>query len=223
MAQEKQRSIKPEKRPEPEKPKREPIDIKNHSGKEVVITIENAEINVTHSGAKGDFSGANFEIKNKDNNSPIAFPNMGNNAAAAAPAGYPPAMAPANYGAPMGGNMMPQANPAASGVENILSIDEQRSIIEELRTLKGELQNLQQNQNDGSASQGGKPEGQRRTLEDYLEEQRKKKEEKMKSYGSKFKIIGSNRQRMEAEVLDDGVFVTGSKIYKWGDMRQLDK
>ena len=58
------------------------------------------------------------------------------------------------------------------------------------------------------------------TIEEFLESQ---KETKPETFGTKFKIMGSKGSSINANLLDDGFFVAGNKIYKWGDTLHLDK
>ena len=214
--------IPPERKAEPERSKRDALGSKK-TGQEVIITIENAEINVTHSGVKGDMSGASLEIKNKDNKSVISVNNDNvktdiKNVEPVAAAPAPEISAVANA-IP---NAVQNVQPAVQTGENLMNAEEQRMMMEQLKTLKEELQNLQQNQGEGQPVQAPVQDGPRMTLEEFLEQQRKKKESKVDSFGYKFKIIGSNTERMQAEVLDEGIFIANDKIYKWGEMLHLE-
>lgn len=86
-------------------------------------------------------------------------------------------------------------------------INELISLREELSTLKAQAQNTIQ-----------RP----MTLEEFLEQQQASKESKVDSYGNQFKILTS-ASRIEANVVDNDLFVAGNKLYRWGEIRYLDE
>ena len=83
----------------------------------------------------------------------------------------------------------------------------------ELDALKAELEALK------AANQP--PEG-LMTLEEFKAQQKELEEERLKASRRKMKIVGS-RGQVNASALDGGVFVSGSRVYKWGDTRKLEE
>ncbi len=60
------------------------------------------------------------------------------------------------------------------------------------------------------------------TLDEFMEKQKQLAEAKEKKRRQKFRIV-SSKERINASALDNGVFVAGNKVYKWGDTRILDE
>lgn len=60
------------------------------------------------------------------------------------------------------------------------------------------------------------------TLDEFLAKQKELADAKEKKRRQKLRIVGS-RERVNASALDGGVFVSGNKVYKWGDPKVLDE
>ena len=59
------------------------------------------------------------------------------------------------------------------------------------------------------------------TLDEFLEKQKELADAKEKKRRQKLRILGS-KERINASALDNGMFVSGNKVYKWGETRVLD-
>ena len=81
-----------------------------------------------------------------------------------------------------------------------------------------EQDELEQLQAELSALDAGKN---RMSLDEYMARQRAIEEAKEQLRRRKIKIVGSGG-RVNAKAIQNGVFVSGSKVYKWGDARLLD-
>ena len=57
--------------------------------------------------------------------------------------------------------------------------------------------------------------------DEFLDKQKELEEAKEKKRRQRFRMVGS-RERITASALEDGIFVSGKKFYKWGDKKILD-
>ena len=92
-------------------------------------------------------------------------------------------------------------------------VEEGEEPMSEIDALKAELEALK--------AEETAPKKDLMTLDEFLEKQKELAEAKEKKRRQKFRIIGS-REKINASALEDGVFVSGNKVYKWGDIRILD-
>ena len=219
---------------------------KKLSNKEILIKIENAEINVNQGPGVGgaNFNSAQMNIITKDNQfaGQIPYNNSGfQNYGQAVPVQGVQNIGQSNMqigngiasdtpvnginvanGIQSQGGFSNDSNMPMQGMpQSFVNPQEQLAMLNQIQSLKDELQTLQQQNRivNDLQSQGNH----RMTLEEYLEKQRRIKEEKQAQYNETFKIIGSNKRRVQADMLDGGVFVAGEKIYKWGEKITLNK
>ena len=110
----------------------------------------------------------------------------------------------------------------ATVVQNssLLSEEEQRAMIEEIKKLKEQIEILRRSMDEKELAKL-EAEQAKSMLDRFIETQKKKAESKADTYGFTFRIVGSDKS-MNADVVDESVFIAGDKIYKWGEKLYLE-